>query len=109
MAEALLVQSHSNTNNGAIAFVGTNTGAQDWELELGRYLFEAYLEKNAKTAGDMWKYMVATYYSKHNPATTKQDPDCLKKLRCFMKIIEIFQPAEHLLFGDPSPRVGGVK
>ncbi len=106
MAEDFLVKS----NNGAIVFIGSNTGAQEYATDLGDLFFEAYLDKAIDVVGDMWNYAVAEYYKVHDPATIKQVENCLEDPNkvCYYKCTELYQPAKLHFFGDPSIVVGGL-
>jgi hypothetical protein len=95
LAEYVLV----SRSEGAVGYVGCNTGAQcGWELNTR--FFKAY-SQGAQTLGDMWASAVYNYYLAY------PDPGSLKTADWYAEA-EFHQPWKFNLFGDPSLRVGGV-
>jgi hypothetical protein len=95
MAEEMTVK----RDTGAIAYIGSVTTGGYYALDLLESFSKALAGR--KILGDMWQYMLKTYYQKHNPpnqwATMSED-----------EIGYFLQPWRYQLFGDPSLRVGGI-
>lgn len=94
--EAMSVQSEG----GAVIYIGAITGAQPYSIELNNRFFEA-LSAGKTTVGDMWIYMVNTYYQNNAFPEYVDPPD-------WTVLARFHQPWKFMLFGDPSLRVGGV-
>jgi hypothetical protein len=85
---------------GAVAYVGAITGSQQYGLDLNYYFFQG-LSVGKPTVGDMWMYMVQTYYQKNTFPVNVDPPD-------WTVLARFHQAWKFMLFGDPSLRVGGV-
>ena len=85
---------------GAIGFVGSQTGAQPYSIDLNKFFFKA-IHAEGRTLGEMWNYMLHEYYDAHVPPLNVDPPD-------WTKVAEFHQPWKFFLFGDPSLRLGGT-
>ena len=105
LAETMLVQ----RAEGAVAMISGNTGTQHWGMDLGTGFFGGYLASTSApvTVGDMWVAMIKDYYSVHGHprGSVPSVPNCLQTNTCWATGAEFFQPAKHVLFGDPSLRL----
>jgi hypothetical protein len=99
MAEGMTVL----RNTGAIAYIGCTNGAWLGGPELLKFFFKA-LAPGEKTLGDMWLYMLQTYYMNRIPPDPTQ-PANEVNTESYAYIVE---PWHLCLFGDPSLRVGGI-
>lgn len=90
------------TPNGAIAYVGSMTGAQYFGGYLAEGFFEGYHASfGTPTLGNVWNYAIWHYYKDH-PAPATINPVN------WVTLAGVHQPWKYFLFGDPSLRIGGV-
>lgn len=87
-------------NNGAVAYIGCATGANDGSDDLPVFFFEG-LKQYGATLGLMWKHMINKYYDTHVLPLTMNQTN-------WHKVAEFHQPWKYILFGDPSLRIAGV-
>ena len=96
--EYLLTQ----TDNGAVVYVGAVTGAQFPAMfDVNRFFFEGVVRAGPRV-GDAWNYAVRQYYAAHvfNREYDRAD---------WYILADFHQMWKFMLFGDPSLRIGGVE
>jgi hypothetical protein len=84
--------------NGAVAYIGCNTGSQPCGLTLLEGFAKAWGESSEPRLGDCWAEAVCHYYEKEHLATLKPTPD-------WYPPSIFFQGMKFMLFGDPSLRL----
>jgi len=84
-----------HATNGAVAYIGCNTGSQPCALTLVDGFVDAIADGRTKTAGECWIAAVRHYYDAEHLATLKTDngwyPPSI-----------FFQAMKFMFFGDPS-------
>ena len=81
--------------NGAVAYIGCNTGGQPCGLTLLAGFARALVETPNPTIGDCWASAVAHYYEAEHLATIKPTPD-------WYPASIFFQGMKYMLYGDPA-------
>jgi hypothetical protein len=81
--------------NGAVAYIGCNTGSQPCGLSLVEGFMNALGGAKQPRLGTCWSKAVAYYYETQNLATIKPSQD-------WYPASIYFQPMKFMLFGDPS-------
>lgn len=94
LGEALLTRSA----NGAVAYIGCNTGSQPCGLVLVEGLMSAISSAQEPRLGTCWSEAVTYYYENQQLAT-------LKPNESWYPPSIFFQPMKFMLFGDPSLRL----
>jgi hypothetical protein len=84
--------------NGAVAYIGCNTGAQGCALTLGEGFFTTLRGQREPRLGDCWNGAVSYYY-------VKQDLAHLKPTKDWYPPAIFFQAMKFMVFGDPSLRL----
>jgi hypothetical protein len=84
--------------NGAVAYIGCNTGSQPCALTLLAGFVNAVGEHKDTCLGDCWVSAVCYYYEKENLATLTPNAD-------WYPPSIFFQGMKFMLFGDPSLRL----
>ncbi len=98
MAEGFLVK----RDTGAVAYIGSYTGAQTGSQVLDKYFFEAYsISMKPPALGFLWNYAVRKYVDNNFHFNLNTGSDWVPEAM-FHHI------QKYMLFGDPSLRVGGV-
>lgn len=87
-------------DNGAVAYIGCNTGAQPCALTLLEGFITAFGESSQPRLGDCWNRAVSFYYDKEHLATLKPNDD-------WYPPSIFFQGMKFMLYGDPSLALGG--
>ena len=82
-------------DNGAVAYIGCNTGSQPCALTLLEGFIEALHGAEKPRLGDCWANAVAYYYEHEHLATLKPNED-------WYPPSIFFQGMKFMLFGDPS-------
>jgi hypothetical protein len=88
--------------NGAVAYIGCNTGSQPCALTLAEGFVTAIARPEGACLGDCWVSAVRFYFEKERLATLKPNDD-------WYPASIFFQGMKFMLFGDPSlqlPRNG---
>ena len=91
LGEALL----RSATNGAVAYIGCDTGSQPCALTLVDGFITALAESSQPRLGDCWASAVNYYYQHEHLATLKPTDD-------WYPPSIFFQPMKFMLFGDPS-------
>jgi hypothetical protein len=94
LGEALI----RSATNGAVAYIGCNTGSQPCGLTLVDGFVTALAEASQPRLGDCWASAVKYYYGHEHLATLKPAQD-------WYPPSIFFQPMKFMLFGDPSLRL----
>ncbi len=84
--------------NGAVAYIGCNTGSQPCGLTLVEGFVTALAEATDPRLGDCWASAIRHYYDKEHLATLKPNAD-------WYPPSIFFQGMKFMLFGDPSLRL----
>lgn len=84
--------------NGAVAYIGCNTGSQPCGLTLLEGFINALSERSEPRLGDCWIRAVHHYYDKERLAELKPDDG-------WYPPTIFFQAMKFMLFGDPSLRM----
>ena len=88
---------------GAVGYVGCNTGSQEGAVDLSKRFFQSYT-KGWRALGDMYAYAVNTYY------VANPDPGTIAGTTPIWRTTAKFHhPWKYNLFGDPSLRVSGIR
>jgi hypothetical protein len=85
--------------NGAVAYIGCNTGSQPCALGLVEGFVESLASADEPRLGDCWNAAVARYYERERLATLKPDEG-------WYPPSIFFQPMKFMVFGDPSLVMG---
>jgi hypothetical protein len=88
------------SDNGAVAYIGCNTGSQPCALTLLEGFVDALHRAREPRLGDCWAGAVAYYYEHERLATLKPNDD-------WYPPSIFFQGMKFMLFGDPSLRMPG--
>ena len=88
------------STNGAVAYLGCNTGSQPCGLTLLEGFITAVAERSEPRLGDCWTSAVARYYDREHLATLTPTSD-------WYPPSIFFQGMKFMLFGDPSLRLPG--
>lgn len=94
LGEQLLKRS----TNGAVAYIGCNTGSQPCGLTLVDGFITALAENREARLGDLWNSAIRQYYTQQNLAN-------LKPTRDWYPPSIFFQAMKFMVFGDPSLRL----
>jgi hypothetical protein len=94
LGEQLLKQS----SNGAVAYIGCNTGSQPCGLTLVEGFVTAITDSKEPRLGDLWNNAIRYYYDRQRLATLKPDKD-------WYPPSIFFQGMKFMMFGDPSLRL----
>lgn len=86
--------------NGAVAYIGCDTGSQPCALTLVEGFVDAVSESKAPRLGDCWAEAIRHYYAKEHLADLKPNDG-------WYPPSIFFQGMKFMVFGDPSLRVGG--
>lgn len=86
------------SDNGAVAYIGCNTGSQPCGLVLVDGLLSAIASAKEPRLGPCWSEAVAFYYQNQRLAT-------LAPNESWYPASIFFQPMKFMLFGDPSLRL----
>lgn len=89
-----------HSTNGAVAYIGCNTGSQPCGLTLVEGFVTALAEAKEPRLGDCWANAIRHYYDKEQLATLKPNAD-------WYPPSIFFQGMKFMLFGDPSLRLPG--
>ncbi len=81
--------------NGAVAYIGCNTGGQECALTFMQGFMHSFKASKNKRFGDCWKEAVEYYYEKENLGTLKPTDDWYPPA-IFM------QAMKFMVYGDPS-------
>ena len=81
--------------DGAVAYIGCNTGSQPCGLSLVEGFVLGLSEVERPRVGDLWMHAVAHYHRKERLAELKPTPD-------WYPASIFFQGMKFMLFGDPS-------
>ena len=84
--------------NGAVAYIGCNTGSQPCGLTLVEGFVTALAEAKEPRLGDCWASAIRHYFDKEHLATLKPNAD-------WYPPSIFFQGMKFMLFGDPSLRM----
>jgi hypothetical protein len=84
--------------NGAVAYIGCNTGSQPCALTLAEGFVRALADANEPHLGDCWASAIRFYYEQERLATLKPNDD-------WYPPSIFFQGMKFMLFGDPSLRM----
>lgn len=84
--------------NGAVAYIGCNTGSQPCGLTLVEGFMTAMSEDKQPHLGKCWSQAVSYYYN-------QQHLDTIKPNESWYPASIFFQPMKFMLFGDPSLRM----
>ena len=85
--------------NGAVAYIGCNTGGQPCALTLIEGFVNAIADSAHPRLGDCWNAAVKHYYVKENLATIKPDDG-------WYPPSVFYQPMKYMVFGDPTLPIG---
>jgi PelA/Pel-15E family pectate lyase len=88
--------------NGAVAYIGCDTGGQPCGLTLVDGFVSAVAEANEPRLGDCWAQAIRYYYEHEHLATLKPNND-------WYPPSIFFQGMKYMLFGDPSLRLPGTR
>lgn len=91
LGEQLLYRS----SNGALAYIGCNTGSQPCGLTLLEGFVNAIATQRHPRLGDCWSSAIRHYYDKENLST-------LKPTESWYPASIFFQPMKFMTFGDPT-------
>jgi hypothetical protein len=94
LGEALL----RSATNGAVAYIGCDTGSQPCALTLVDGFIAALAQSSQPRLGDCWAGAVKYYYEHEHLASLKPTDD-------WYPPSIFFQPMKFMLFGDPSLRL----
>jgi hypothetical protein len=94
LGEALL----RSATNGAVAYIGCDTGSQPCALTLVDGFIAALAQSSRPRLGDCWADAVKYYYEREHLAALKPTDD-------WYPPSIFFQPMKFMLFGDPSLRL----
>ena len=86
--------------NGAVAYIGCNTGSQPCGLTLVEGFITAWSQAKEPRLGDCWAGAVRFYHEKEHLATLRPNAD-------WYPPSIYFQGMKFMLFGDPSLRLPG--
>ncbi len=86
--------------NGAVAYIGCNTGSQPCGLTLVEGFVTALAAADAPRLGDVWRRAIAHYFVKERLATLVPDAG-------WYPPSIFFQGMKFMVFGDPSLRLPG--
>jgi hypothetical protein len=81
--------------NGAVAYIGCNTGGQPCGLGLMDGFTRVWGSDPSARLGDCWAKSVAAYYDQNQLATIKPNAD-------WYPPAIFFQPMKYMVYGDPS-------
>ena len=81
--------------NGAVAYIGCNTGAQPCGLTLQEGFLKAFETSKDTRFGDCWKSAVSYYYDKENLTNIVPTED-------WYPASIFFQAMKFMVYGDPS-------
>lgn len=95
LGEQLVVGS----DNGAVAYIGCNTGSQPCGLTLEAGFVDAASTLEQPRLGDCWKHAVSYYFDHEHLAT-------LKPTESWYPASIFFQGMKFMVFGDPTVPVG---
>jgi hypothetical protein len=84
--------------NGAVAYIGCNTGGQPCGLTLMDGFTKSWGSSPSARLGDCWKDAVAYYYDEQHLETLKPDPG-------WSPASIFFQAMKYMVYGDPSLRL----
>jgi hypothetical protein len=98
LGEAVLVAAP----NGAVAYIGCNTGGQPCALTLLAGFAQALGKQKEPRLGDAWMAAVRYYYTRENLAKLKPNAD-------WYPPSIFFQGMKYMVFGDPSLRMPAGK
>ena len=84
--------------NGAVAYIGCNTGSQPSGLTLVEGFVSAVSRRKSPRLGDCWNEAIHYYYDRENLAT-------LKPNAAWYPPSVFFQGMKFMVFGDPSMRL----
>ncbi|MGL6194149.1 MAG: C25 family cysteine peptidase [Thermoguttaceae bacterium] len=84
--------------NGAVAYIGCNTGGQPCALTLMDGFTESWGQSPSARLGDCWKEAVSNYYDKQNLDSLKPDAG-------WYPASIFFQSMKYMVYGDPSLRL----
>ncbi len=84
--------------NGAVAYIGCNTGSQPCGLTLVEGFVTAFAKTHEPRLGDCWAQAIRHYYGKEHLAS-------LKPTQSWYPPSIFFQGMKFMLFGDPSLRL----
>lgn len=84
--------------NGAVAYIGCNTGSQPCGLTLVEGFIEALAETRQPRLGDCWAAAIRHYYDREHLAALRPNDD-------WYPPSIFFQGMKFMLFGDPSLRL----
>jgi hypothetical protein len=84
--------------NGAVAYIGCNTGGQPCAVTLMDGFTKAWGKSPSARLGDCWKDAVAYYYE-------EQHLDTLRPDRGWYSASIFFQAMKYMVYGDPSLRL----
>ncbi|MBI5388051.1 MAG: hypothetical protein HZA90_25585 [Verrucomicrobia bacterium] len=87
-----------HSTNGAVAYIGCNTGSQPCGLTLVEGFIGALAEAKEPRLGDCWAAAIRHYFDKEHLATLKPNAD-------WYPPSIFFQGMKFMLFGDPSLRM----
>jgi hypothetical protein len=90
------------SENGAVAYIGCNTGGQPCALTLLEGFAQGMAKKGSPRLGDAWMAAIRHYYTKENLAQLKPNAD-------WYPPSIFFQGMKYMVFGDPSLRMPGEK
>jgi hypothetical protein len=88
--------------NGAVAYIGCNTGAQPCALTLLDGFLTAFGDAAEPRLGDCWVKAIAYYYDREHLET-------LKPTASWYPASIFFQGMKYMLYGDPSLQMPGKK
>ncbi len=86
------------STNGAVAYIGCNTGSQPCGLTLVEGFVNALVAVDEPRLGDCWAQAIRHYYEKERLASLKPTPD-------WYPPSIFFQGMKFMVFGDPSLRL----
>jgi hypothetical protein len=84
--------------NGAVAYIGCNTGGQPWAITLVEGFTAAWVRGNNSRLGDCWVEAIGYYYDKEHLAS-------LKPNKSWEPNAIFHQAMKYMVYGDPSLRL----
>jgi hypothetical protein len=92
----------TSSDNGAVAYIGCNTGGQPCAMTLLEGFGQALAREKEPRLGDAWIAAVRHYYAKEHLAT-------LKPTASWYPPSIFYQAMKYMVFGDPSLLMPGAK
>lgn len=104
-AESLLFGNPVGSTSGAVAYVGSRSGARPLQsIDLDRHFFQAF-EGGETVMGNLWKEMILRYHDQHG---LSESSEWIRSNAQWEDGHTFDEPQKYILFGDPSLVVGGA-